>query len=659
VKSAPPQLLLALKALSLCLLQLFLLCACSTPYPQKSRLDKESQAADLASKPSIQKLFVTEQTTAQQLKPATAEDIASGKVAEFFENRGATGNFGGSLTVATFGSGPKTFNPWAATEVESHGIGQLLFESLIDVDPWTGEHLCRLARSFEVSADKRDYIFHLRKGLQWSDGVPLTADDVIFTFGTLIKEGFGNQSLRDTLSIDGEYPSIEKIDDYTVKFHTQKPFSPFLAGLHGLGVAPKHALKKYTKRPHDEFFAVWDVNCKPADMVTSGPFRVEHYVPSQRVELIRNPLYGMCDALHRRLPYLDRFTEAIVPDQNSMLVKFYGNELDFLDIRSIRGPDARLMKQREDSGNFKMYNLGSDDGTMFLMFNLNQRKDPKTGKYYVDPMKQKWFNNLAFRQAVSHAIDRTSILNNVLRGVGSALYTAESPTAIYLDKKLKPYNQDLEFSKKLLADAGFKFSHGWLLDPEGNKIEFTLNTNAGNSIRDGTCVIIQNDLKKLGIKVNYQPIDFNILVDKTNHSLDWEAVVMGLTGDKVEPYNGANIWKTEGRLHMFDQRLPDPTGKTSVTDERPWEKDISHCFNAAAATFDQAQRHKYFDRYQEIAYEQLPFIYLYAALDLTAMRNTHGNYNPTPLGIYYTPKGSLHNIEEIFDTRAKSQSKNH
>jgi len=642
--------------LSLCLLQLLLLAACSTPYPQKPASDKWA-GADLLSKPSAQKLFVAEKTTAQQLKPATAADIASGRSAEFFENRGKTGNFGGSLTVSTFGSGPKTFNPWASTEVESHGIGQLLFESLIDVDPWTGEHLFRVARSFKVSDDKRDYTFYLRKGLQWSDGQPLTADDVIFTFGTLIKEGFGNQSLRDTLSIDGQYPSIEKIDDYTVKFRTPKPFSPFLASLHGLGIAPKHALEKYTKRPHQEFFAVWDVNCNPAEMVTSGPFRIERYVPSQRVELIRNPLYGMCDASFRRLPYLDRFTEAIVPDQNSMLVKFYGNELDFLDIRSIRGPDARLMKQRERTGNFRMYNLGSDDGTMFLMFNLNQRKDSKSGKYYVDPIKQKWFNNLAFRQAVSHAINRTSILNNVLRGVGSALYTAESPTALYLNKKLQAYDQDLEFSKKLLADAGFKFSHGWLLDPDDHKIEFTLNTNAGNSIRDGTCVIIQNDLKKLGIKVNYQPIDFNILVDKTNQSLDWEAIVMGLTGDKIEPYNGANIWKTDGRLHMFDQRLPDAAGKTSVTDERPWEKEIARCFNAAAATFDQTERHKYFDRYQEIVYEQLPFIYLYSALDLTAMRNTHGNYNPTPLGIYYTPKGSLHNIEEIFDTRAKSKSK--
>jgi peptide/nickel transport system substrate-binding protein len=631
-----------------------LLAACSSEYPQKARSNKGSSVKpNLSSKPSEQKLFVAESSSARQLKPATETEIASGHSTEFFESRGKTGNFGGSLTVATFGSGPKTFNPWASTEVESHGIGQLLFESLIDVDPWTGEHLCRLARSYSVSEDKRDYTFYLRKGLQWSDGQPLTADDVIFTFGTLIKEGFGNQSLRDTLSIDGQYPSIEKIDDYTVKFRTPKPFSPFLASLHGLGVAPKHALEKYTKRPHEEFFAVWDVNCHPADMVTSGPFRVERYVPSQRVELVRNPLYGKCDALHRRLPYLDRFTEAIVPDQNSMLVKFYGNELDFLDIRSIRGPDARLMKQREGTGNFKMYNLGSDDGTMFLMFNLNQRKDPQSGKYYVDQIKQKWFNNLVFRQAVSHAIDRTSILNNVLRGVGSALYTAESPTALYLNKKLKAYDQDLELSKKLLTDAGFKFSHGWLLDPDNHRIEFTLNTNAGNSIRDGTCVIIQNDLKKLGIKVNYQPIDFNILVDKTGQSLDWEAVVMGLTGDKIEPYNGANIWKTDGRLHMFDQRLPDSKGVTLVTDERPWEKEIAHCFNAAAATFDQTERHKYFDRYQEIVYEQLPFIYLYSALDLTAMRNTHGNYNPTPLGIYYTPKGSLHNIEEIFDARAK------
>jgi len=288
---------------------------------------------------------------------------------------------------------------------------------------------------------------------------------------------------------------------------------------------------------------------------------------------------------------------------------------------------------------------------MFIMFNMNQRKNPK-GKYYVDPIKQKWFDSKSFRQAVSHAINRKQIISNVLRGVGLPLYTAESPASIYVDKNLEGYPQDLALAADLLAMDGFKKKGEWLYDKDGHKVEFTLNTNAGNTTRDAVCVMIVNELKKLGIKANYQPIDFNILIDKVETSLDWQAVVMGLTGDKLEPYNGANIWKSNGRLHMFNQRLPAADGSITVTDARDFEEVIDQCFDKGATTFDPAERHKWFDAYQEIAFEKLPFIYLYSTLDITAMKNKVGNYMPTPLGIWYTPKGSLHNIEEIYIKKA-------
>src|SRR5207248_421702 len=141
-------------------------------------------------------------------------------------------------------------------------------------------------------------------------------------------------------------------------------------------------LEKVTKKPVAEFGKFWDVNMDPSTLVVSGPFKVSRYLPAQRVELTRNPNYAMVDKLGRRLPYLNRFDVVIVPDQPTEILKFYGNEIDFLDIRAVRGSDAATMKKREVEAGYKMYNLGPDDGTMFLMFNMNQRKNPK-GKYYV------------------------------------------------------------------------------------------------------------------------------------------------------------------------------------------------------------------------------------------------------------------------------------
>lgn len=200
----------------------------------------------------------------------------------------------------------------------------------------------------------------------------------------------------------------------------------------------------------------------------------------------------------------------------------------------------------------------------------------------------------------------------------------------------------------MLEKGGFKKIGDKLFDNTGHRVEFTLNTNAGNTTRDAICVMLQNDLKKLGIKVNYQPIDFNMLVDKTSESLDYEAIVMGLTGSRLEPYDGANVWKSNGRLHEFDQRLPGSDGKVIVSDARPWEKEIDNCFDSGATTFEPALRHKYFDRYQQIVYDELPFIYLFSNLDITAVRNRVSNYMPTPLGLGYGARGSLHNIEEIY-----------
>lgn len=581
---------------------------------------------------------------------------ANGTIEECLQARGDVGKRGGSLTLSTFGSGAKTFNNWAAGDVESNGFGLLMFERLVELDPWTGKYYPRLAKDFKVSPDGKQIVFTLRKGLQWSDGHPLTVDDVIFTFNTIVKHGYGNSSSRDVLSAYGKFPVVEKIDENTVRFTTAVPFAPLLAGIRSVLIAPKHIVEKATNKPIKQFSEFWDVNVKPEAMVVSGPFKLLRYVPSQRVELVRNPNYFMVDKEGTRLPYLDGFVQAIVPEQNTQLMKFYGNELDILDIRSVRGMDVALLKARQGQGNFSMYNLGPDDSTVFMMYNLCRRKNDK-GKPFVDPIKQKWFNDVRFRQATNHAIDRERIITNVLKGVGARLYTAESPAAIYVNTDLKPIEVDLDYSAKLLKEAGFvlkavdvstQYPNGRLYDGDGHPVEFTLMTNAGNAIRDGICISIKDSLGKLGMKVNYQPVDFNMLIDKTGTSLDWEAIVMGLSGDRIEPNSGANVWKSDGRIHMFDQRIPDDKGTTNVTDARDWEKRIDKLFSDGATVIGFEKRKPYYWEYQQIVYDQQPYIYIESALAITAVRNTIGNYRPTPLGINYTPMGSLHNVEEIY-----------
>ena len=556
---------------------------------------------------------------------------------EYWQSRGDIGKYGGTLSNSTIGEGPKTFNIWNAKDNTSSSLAGIMFEGMFTSDAYTGEVIPRLAKKVEIDDSGKIYTIFLRKGLQWSDGKEITADDVEFTYNTIIKGGFGDTSTRDVMTVDGIMPSCEKIDKYTIKFTTPKPFAPFLRML-GFAIAPKHIVKPITDKGKDEFNKFWGVTAKPKEFVTSGAFKLKEYVPAQRVIFERNDKYSMIDKKNNKLPYLNQYVVYIVGDLNNQVLKFEAGELDILPVR---GNQAARFKSLEKFSDYKVYNLGASDGTTFLSFNLNRRKNDK-GKYYVDPTKQKWFNDDNFRQAVDYAIDRDFIVANILNGVGMPLFTAEGLSSIFLNEKLaKGHPKNIEFAKKLLEKSGFyNDEKGFLHDKNGNEVEFTLMTNAGNIERESIGVMIKEDLTELGMKVNFKPIEFNSLVGKLTDSLDWDAIIMGLTGSSLEPNNGANVWYSYGSLHMFNLRQ----GKDAQTkaDLRDWENSLDKLFAKGATILDFNERRKIYDEYQQIVYDNRPFIYLYTPLNIYAVRTKFKNLSPTALG------GVLHNLEEIF-----------
>lgn len=376
----------------------------------------------------------------------------------------------------------------------------------------------------------------------------------------------------------------------------------------------------------------------PKELVTSGMFRLSRYIPAQRVEFTRNPNYYTVDKKARKLPYIDKYIIYIVGDLNNQVLKFEAGQLDMI---ALNGADVARFKEREKHSDYKIYNLGPDTGTMFLSFNLNTRKN-SDGKYYVDPVKQKWFDDKNFRKAVNLVVDRESIVADILRGVGQPLYTAESLSSIFLNQKLKNGEpRNINKAKKLLKASGFYWDkNGQLYDKNQHQVEFDLTTNAGNTEREATGVMIKQDLEELGIKVNFKPIEFNVLVGKLVDSLDWEAVVMGLTGSPLEPHSGRNVWSSTGALHMFNQRkgldLQHPK------DILPWEKQLDELFEKGARTVDFKKRKEIYDQYQEVVWENNPFIYIYSPLSVYAVRNKFGNMNPVPRS------GVTHNLEEIY-----------
>ena len=576
--------------------------------------------------------------TEQIIYPQNQKNITITDV-DYLQSQAGIGIYGGSLVASTIGEGPKTFNPFNTKDNISAMMSEIMYDGLLTTHPVTGQPIPKLAKSFSVNGN--DYIIHLRHGIKWSDGKPITADDVVFTWQNIIFDGFGNTSTRDSIIIDGKLPTVKKIDDYTVEFKTPQPFAPFIRML-STSIAPKHIFEPAVKKGKEYFETFLSTNIDPKILVTSGAFKLKEYVPAQRVVFERNPNYYMINKNNQKLPYLDKLVYLIVGDINNEVLKFEGGELDTI---GLQGANVARFKELEKHSNFKVYNLGPDTGTMFVSFNLNNRKD-KNGKYFVDLKKQRWFQDKNFRQAVDYAIDRKNMVLNIANGLAAPLYTAESLNSIYLNKNLKPYDRNIEKSKDLLKKSGYWWDKkGHLMDKFGNHVEFNLFTNAGNTEREAIGVMVKQDLEDLGMKINFKPIEFNSLVNKLVNTSDWDIVIMGLTGSPLEPNGGKNVWMSNGTLHMFNQR---PAGYTK-DDRYPWEKELDYLYTqgALATTFE--ARKKFYDEYQKIVYEEKPFVYIYSPLRITAIRTKFKNVFPTSLG------GVTYNIEEIYEAKEPSK----
>ena len=240
---------------------------------------------------------------------------------DYLQSQVPVGKFGGQFVSSTIGEGPKTFNPFNSKDNISSTMSEIMYDGLVTTNPVTGETIPKLAKSFTVNGC--EYIVNLRHGIKWSDGKPITADDVVFTWNKIILGGFGNTSTRDSIIIDGKLPTVTKIDDYTVKFVTPKPFAPFLRMLSS-PIAPKHVFEPAVNRGKAYFDGFLSTNTDPKEFVTSGAFKLKEYVPAQRVVFEKNPNYYVINKDGQKLPYLEKLVYLIVGDINNQVLKFEG-----------------------------------------------------------------------------------------------------------------------------------------------------------------------------------------------------------------------------------------------------------------------------------------------------------------------------------------------
>ncbi len=536
-------------------------------------------------------------------------------------------------------SDPKTFN--AVLSQESPNIFGITYEGLTKENVITGEVTPALAKSWQFSPDKLSITFTLKDNLKWSDGEPLTVDDVIFSYNQLYLNEEIPSNSRDSLRVGKSQtlPIVEKVNDSQVKFTITEPFAPFLQST-SLSILPKHILEEKVTQKDSEgkplFLSYWGVDTPADELIVNGLYKLKNYTTSQRVIFTKNPYYWQKDADNNDLPYIEEVVWEIVESTDTSLLQFRSGSLDSVTV----SPEYfSLLKKEEDRGNFTIYNGGPAYGTTFMSFNLN--RGSRNDQPLVNPIKSKWFNDLDFRRAIAIALNRDRMINNIYRGLGEKQTSPISVQSPFYDPTLESYDYAPDLAKKMLLEAGFQYdSDGNLIDRDNNQVRFSLLTNAGNKIRESLGTQIKQDLSTIGITVDFTPLAFNILIDKVTNSLEWDAIVLGFTGSN-EPHGGINLWLPDGNLHMFN--LNPQAGRESIQGRvvQDWEQEIADLYTEAAKEIDIEKRKEIYAQAQQLAVEYLPLIYLVNPYSLSAVRNNIEGIEYSALG------GAFWNIEQL------------
>jgi peptide/nickel transport system substrate-binding protein len=548
------------------------------------------------------------------------------------QKRDVEGKHGGRFVFVTIGD-PKTFNPPLANEVSSTDIlngplftGLMLYRNTDQATEYG------LANAWEKSEDGLTYTFRLRPGLRWSDGETLDADDIVFSAKVALDPELPGAT-RDIFQSGGKTWEFVKVDSLTIQVKMAAPFGPLVDVIGSLYIIPEHKLgAAYAAGTYAE---QWGVDTPPSEIVTCGPFMLKQYIPGEKAVLVRNPHYWETDKNGARLPYLDEYVFLIVKDLNTMALKFQAGETDLID--PIVLDQVPLFEDGAAQGGYRVVDLGLDLATDFMWLNQNPGKDP-TGRPYVEPYKLKLFRDVRFRRAVSHAINREGIVKSVLQGRGEPLYEPYTKANKFYVTDVPRFPYDPAKASALLDEMGLKDTNGdgFRETPEGRPVEFTLHTNSENNLRKSFGTVIAEDLGKVGVRVNFVPLEFNTLITRLRADYRYESILLGLASSTPpDPALSGNVYRSSGITHNWYPRQTAPS--------TPAEAEIDRLMDVLIAEADPEKRKEYFGQVQRIMGEEQFCQYIVNRKLYVGIRDHVRNARPSVIRQHVT-----WNIQEIW-----------
>jgi len=538
------------------------------------------------------------------------------------------GQYGGMLVVGQRAE-PKTLNPLTATDAPSREVIGRMMADLVHINRVTQQTEPALASSWKLSTDGRSFTVKLRRGVRFSDGYPFSADDVVFSFRLYLDEKI-RSSNRDLLIIGGKPISAVKIDDHTVRFDMSQPYAAAERIFDNLAILPEHLLRKSYEQ--GSFAQALTLNTAPDAIAGLGPFRLKQYLPGQRLVLERNPYYWKADRNHRRLPYLDEIAFLFVGNEDAQILRFQSGETNVISRFSPENYSA-LAREQQSRG-YDLVDLGPSLEYNFLFFNLNELP---ADQFPAISRKQEWFRDVKFREAVSLAVDRQSIVKLVYNGRGTALWGNVTPgNKLWINRDLPHPERSIPQAKELLKSAGFSWDQaGKLFDTLHNPVEFTIITSSSNAQRVKMATLIADDLAQLGMSVHVVPLEFRAVMDRVFQSTDYEASVFALGGGDADPNGDMNVWMSNGSTHLWNMHESKPA--------TAWEAQLDALLNQQLVTLNYKKRKQLYDEAQAIIAHNLPFIFLASPNVVVGATKQVANFRPAALEPYV-----LWNVDELY-----------
>lgn len=495
-------------------------------------------------------------------------------------------------------------NPVVTNDASAQGIYIYIFEPLLDLDRETYELKPIIAKSPPVvSDDHLSYTFDLREDVTFSDGKPLTGEDVIFTIKTILNPFTDAQALRNYFM---DFKSAELVDGnkYKVKITMSKPYFKTVYTIGNIAIIPKHILdpdnvndkftweefqsaikeldpKKFPEMSkYADFMNSQEVSRDPKYVVGSGPYKLENWITGQSVTLKRNDKYWNIKEIPN---FPNKLIFKTIQDQNAAIVSAKNKEVDYMYV--IQPVD--YVENVKDPAQFNLKKaLVTEPVYVYIAWN---NKSPL-------------FSDKKVRTALGYAIDRQSILNSVVYGMGNLVNTPVFIKSKYYNNNIKGIPYDPSKAKLLLEEAGWKDTDGdGILDKviNGKKTDFKFTfVNNNNPKRKKVMLIVIDQLKRIGVHADLQEYEWSVFLDKTKkHEFDACYGAWQLSASPEDPYQIWHSSQSQGE------------GSNYISYNNP---ESDKLLEQNRVEFDDNKRIEILKKWQEIIAEDQPTTFLWS-----------------------------------------------